>query len=127
VTFKAIRDGRIVSLLVTIGELPSEIQKTPTELQNALNGISVQNLNPDINRQLNLPEKIRGVVVTDIESDSSAASVLVPGDVILEINRKAISSLEDYENIVSRIKPEKDVLLLVYRRGSTIFVTISAK
>jgi serine protease Do len=127
VTFKAIRDGRIVSLLVTIGELPSEIQKIPTEFQNALNGISVQNLNPDIYRQLNLPEKIRGVVVTDIESDSSAASVLVPGDVILEINRKAISSLEDYENIVSRIKPEKDVLLLVYRRGSTIFVTISAK
>jgi serine protease Do len=127
VTFKVIRNGRVVSLQVTIGELPSEVQKTPTEFQNALNGISVQNLNPDIYRQLNLPEKIRGVVVTDIESDSSAASALVPGDVILEINRKAISSLEDYESIVSSIKPEQDVLLLVYRRGSTIFVTISDK
>jgi serine protease Do len=127
VTFKVIRDSTIISLLVTIGELPSEIQKTPTEFQNALNGISVQNLNPDIYRQLNLPEKIRGVVITDIESDSSAASALIPGDVILEINRKAISGLEDYENIVSRIKPEQDILLLVYRRGSTIFVTISAK
>ncbi len=76
---------------------------------------------------MNLPEKIRGVVVTDIEPGSPTETSLMPGDVILEINRKAISNIEDYESIVSKIKPEKDVLLLVFRRGSTIFITISGK
>jgi serine protease Do len=127
VELKAIRNGEIETLTVTIGELPTEIQKTPTVFENALRGINVQNLTPDIYRQLNLPEKIRGVVVTDIESGSPAETSLMPGDVILEINRKAISNIDDYEIIVSKIKPEKDVLLLVFRRGSTIFITISGE
>jgi serine protease Do len=102
VAMKIIRDGEIETLTVTIGDLPVEAQKTPTEFENALKGVSVQNLTPDIYRQLTLPEKIRGVVVTDIESLSPAETRLMPGDVILEIN-------------------------LVFRRGSTIFVTISGE
>ncbi len=127
VELKVIRDGKIEIIQITIGELPTDIQKVPTVFKNALKGISVQNLTPDIYRQLNLPEKIRGVVVTDIEPGSPTETSLMPGDVILEINRKAISNIEDYESIVSKIKPEKDVLLLVFRRGSTIFITISGK
>jgi serine protease Do len=128
VEMKVIRDGQVKTLTVTIGDLPVESrQKTPTQFKNALNGVSVQNLTPDIARQLNLPEKIRGVVVSDIETGSSAETRLLPGDVILEVNRKAISNIEDYEAIVSKIDPDTDVLLLVFRRGSTIFVTISGE
>jgi serine protease Do len=125
VEMKVIRDGETRTLKVTIEELPTEEQKVPTEFKNALKGVSVQNLNPEVYRQLNIPEKIRGVVVSDIEEGSPAASRLMRGDVILEINRKAISNAEDYEALVSKIKPDMDVLLLVFRRGSTIFVTIS--
>lgn len=127
VEMKIIRDGKIFTLSVTIAEIPTETQKTPTTFKNALKGVSVQNLTPDIYRQLNLPEKIRGVVVTDIEAGSPAETALLPGDVILEINRKAISNIEDYEEIVSVIKPDSDVLLLVFRRGSTIFITIGGE
>ncbi len=127
VEFKVIRDAEEITLNVTIRELPSEDQKTATAYKNAMRGISVQDLNPDIYRKLNLPDKIMGVVVTDVESGSPAESRLTPGDVILEIDRKASSNLGDYELIVSKIKPEKDVLLLVFRRGSTIFVTISGE
>jgi len=121
---KVIRDGEIVELSVTIGTLPSETEKTPTTFKNVLKGISVQNLTPDAYRQLNLPDRIRGVAVTDIEPDSPSATALIPGDIILEINRKAISNIEDYESIVSKIKPDQDVLLLVFRKGSTMFVPI---
>jgi serine protease Do len=120
-----IREGELLSLMVEIGELPSDDQKVPTKYENVLRGVSVQSITPDINRQLNLPEKIRGVVVSDVETGSPAEARLLPGDVILEINRKAISGIEDYESIVSAIDPESDVLLLVFRRGSTIFVTIN--
>ncbi len=127
VEFKVIREGETIALQVTIGELPTDDQKTSTRYKNAMRGISVQDLNPDLYRKLNLPDKIMGVVVTDVEPGSPAEARLTPGDVILEINRKASSNLEDYELIVSKIKPDKDVLLLVFRRGSTIFVTISGK
>jgi len=124
VGLKVIRDGEIVELSVTIGNLPSETEKTPTTFKNVLKGISVQNLTPEAYRQLNLPDRIRGVVVTDIEADSPSVTSLIPGDIILEINRKAISNIEDYESIVSKIKPDQDVLLLVFRKGSTMFVPI---
>jgi serine protease Do len=124
---KVIREGEIETLTVIIGDLPTEAQKTPTEFQNALKGVTVQDLTPDIYRQLNLLEKIRGVVVSEVEAGSSAENRLIRGDIILEINRKAISTIEDYEEIVSKIKPDMDILLLVFRRGSTIFVTISGE
>ncbi|RJQ14658.1 MAG: DegQ family serine endoprotease [Nitrospiraceae bacterium] len=122
-----IRNGEKKKLSVTIGELPVETEKTPTSYENALKGVSVQNLTPDIYRQLNIPEKMRGVVVANIESDSLAETALIPGDVILEINRKAVANVDDYKTIVSEIKPGKDVLLLVFRKGATIFVTIGGE
>lgn len=127
VDVKVIRNGETKTFKLTIEELPTEDQKVPTEFKNALRGVSVQNLTPDVYRQLNIPEKMRGVVVSEIEVRSPAELKLMRGDVILEINRKAISNTNDYEVLVSKITPETDVLLLVFRRGSTIFVTISGK
>ncbi|MDH4027881.1 MAG: DegQ family serine endoprotease, partial [Nitrospirota bacterium] len=126
ITLKIIREGKPRTFKVLITELPSEEEKAPAVFSNALKGVSVQRLTPDIYRQLNLPDKIMGVVVVNIEGGSPAESALIPGDVILEINRKAVSGVEDYEAVVSGIKPESDVLLLVFRRGSTIFVTIGS-
>ncbi|HDZ61541.1 MAG TPA: DegQ family serine endoprotease [Nitrospirae bacterium] len=121
-----IREGKYKKLSVTIGELPSEAQvPPPTVYKNALKGISVQDLTPELYKQLNLPEKIRGVVISNIKSGSPAASRLLPGDVILEIKKKAVSSLKDYDLIVSSIKSDEEVLLLVFRKGSSIFITIS--
>ncbi len=125
--FKVVRDGEIFTVSVIIGEIPTEEQRAATEYKNALRGINVQELSTDIYRKLNLPDKIRGVVITEIEPGSPSESRLIPGDVIQEINRKAISNLEDFETIVSKIKPDRDVLLLVFRRGATTFVTVSGE
>ncbi len=127
VEMKVIRDRETKTFKVTIEELPTREQKIPTEFKNALRGVSVQNLTQDIYRQLNIPEKIRGAVVSEIEEGSPASLKLMRGDVILEINRKAISNIDDYEAIVSKITPETNVLLLVFRKGSTIFVTVSGE
>ncbi len=128
VEVKVIRDGGIKTLMVTIGELPTDIQKAPpTEYENAMKGVSVQNLTPELYRQLGLPEKTRGVVVANIEGGIPADTKLMIGDVIIEINRKAIAGIEDYEAIVSKLKPDEDVLLLVFRRGSSIFISIGGE
>ena len=53
--------------------------------------------------------------------------VLSRGDVIQEINRQRVTDIKDYENIVAKINPEEDILLLVFRNGSSIYVTVSAR
>jgi len=127
VKIKIIRDGKPMTLNVTIGELPVEETKKEDKMgkyENSLRGVMVQNLTPEIYKQLNMPERIRGVVITSIDPDSPSAQRLQRGDVIIEINRKAISSVDDYEKVVSKIKPEEEILLLIFRQGSTLFVTV---
>ncbi len=132
VDLKVIRDGRVKTLIVEIGELEAEVKKTaPTSYKNALKGVSVQNLTPEIYRQLNLSEKTRGVVVSAIKSGSpagkgmSSVTKLKTGDVIIEIKGKAITGLKDYDAVVSKIQSEEEVLLLISRKGKNLYITIS--
>ncbi len=124
---KVIRDGEYLTLSVKVGELGAEVQKTPAAYKNVMKGVNVQNLTSAIYDQLNIPEQLRGVVITDIERGSPSETALMRGDVLMEINRKAVANVDDYEAMVSQITSGQDVLLLVFRRGSTIFVTISGK
>jgi len=48
-------------------------------------------------------------------------------DIIMEINRKRISNTKDYEAVASRIKPDRDILLLIFRDRSTLYITLSAQ
>jgi len=128
VKIKVIREGEAKALTLTIAELAQEApQKEGSVINNALRGVTVQNITPEIRKQLNLPERIRGVVVSDIGEESPAETKLMTGDVILEINRKATGSITDYEKIAAQITPEENVLLLVFRKGASIFVTISGE
>jgi serine protease Do len=70
---------------------------------------------------------LKGVVISNIDEDSPAAMVLERGDVIQEINKQKIISIKNYENIVSKLKPEEDLLLLVFRDGTSIYVSLSSK
>jgi serine protease Do len=75
--------------------------------------------------RLNLPAS-RGVVVTDVRPGSFADDVgLNRGDIILEINRQPISSVEDFRNIQAKLQKGQDVVFLVRQRGrdsGTIFL-----
>lgn len=121
-----IRDNKKKTLQVTISDLPGDMQKSSKgDYDNLLNGVSVEDLTPELSGRLHLPKKIKGVIVTDVERESPAAMLIMKGDIILEVNRKKISSLSDYEKLVSTIKPGKDILLLIFRGGSSLFLTLS--
>ena len=128
VTLKIIRENKTQVKKVTISELPADMQKpSKGEYNNLLNGVYVQDISPEISARLNLPKRIKGVVVTDVDEESPAAMVLMRGDVIQEINRQKITGVKEYEKIVSKITTESDILLLVFRGGSSIFITLSGK
>jgi serine protease Do len=126
VEMKIIRENTKEIMKVTIGDVPADMQKpSKGEYDNLLNGVSIQDLTTEVFSKLNLPKKIKGVVVTDVEEESHAAMLLMRGDIVQEINRQRITSVSDYENVVSTIKPGKDILLLIFRGGSSLFITLS--
>jgi serine protease Do len=127
-TLRVLRDGELLTLKVTIGELPAETQLSSSENdRNALWGVSVQDITADIAEKLNVPEKINGVIVNDVAEGSPAFGILSAGDVIQEINRVKITGVKDYEGVVSRLRKDDSILLFVYRGGSSLFVTLSQK
>lgn len=127
VAITILRNGKEQKLEVTIAELPSEMQRLQGKFDNILKGVMVQGLTPEMKKNLDVPKRITGVVVTDIEDGSPAEGVLMANDVILEVNRKKITGMKDYEAVVSQIKADHDVLLLVFRNGSAIYITLSSK
>ncbi|MDO8282366.1 MAG: DegQ family serine endoprotease [Thermodesulfovibrionia bacterium] len=123
-----IRDGKLANLKITITELSAASEKPANALlENALMGVTTQDITPDIYKELSIPQKLRGVVISNVAEDSPAVEKLIRGDVILEINRKAVSNNNDFNDFVSKIKPEEDMLLLVYRKGASIFVPLIGK
>jgi serine protease Do len=83
----------------------------------AMQGVQVQNLTPDIAQQLQLPMGTKGVVVDSVDQSSAAAEKgLQRGDVIIEVNRKAVNNMTEYRNALAGAD-DKPVLLLVIPQG----------
>jgi serine protease Do len=97
------------------------------DYQNVMKGIGVQDMNPELSKKLKIPDKVKGVIISDVDESSVGSGVLLQGDVIQEINRKKVSDVKSYQEIVAKIKKEESVLLLIFRGGSSLFVTLSEK
>jgi serine protease Do len=120
-----IRDKAEKTLRVTVGEMPDgKNGVTMTERDNVLKGVSVQDLTTDLRRKLKIAEDIAGVVVADVASGSPARGLLVRGDVIQQVNHRDVGTAADFEEALSGIKPKDTVLLLVYRNGGSVYLTI---
>ena len=134
VPVEIIRDGRRQTLQVQVGQRPTEEElaaqaggapdegealgeEAPVAPGTAL-GLSLQSLNPQIIRALNLPADVRGVVITSIDPGSDAADKgLRRGDVILSVNRVAVTSPAQVLSAVeaARRAGRTSVLLLIKR------------
>ena len=89
--------------------------------------MQVENLSPEVAQQLNLPAGTRGVVVTSVDPNSTAAeSGLTRGDVIQEVNHKPVNNVEQFRDAI-RSAGNEPLLLLVNQQGSTRYVVISPK
>ena len=122
-----IRDEKRQTIRVMISEMPSDMEQLAGTFDNVLQGVHVKNITPSARGSLTIPERIQGVIVTDIDADSPARRVLAKNDIIIEINKKKITNSDDYRNVASRIKSAQDVLILLYRKGSVLYITLSGR
>jgi serine protease Do len=88
-------------------------------------GLAVANLTPDARQQLQVPASVHGVVVQNVRPDSPADDAgLQSGDVILEVNRNATSSADQFASEVHQVPAGKDMLFLVWSKGNASYRTI---
>jgi serine protease Do len=93
---------------------------TPVEF-----GLRVEDLGTDRARRAGY-ENMKGVLVTEIDPASFAEDIgFVRGDLIIEVNHTAITSVADYRRAVSGLKPGQDILFKIRRRtGGEQFDTV---
>jgi serine protease Do len=128
---RVFRDGKEQDIPVTLAELPAKPSAqgsaAPGASQGPRLGVSVDQLTPQIARQLGLPGQTTGVVVTDVNPASPAEEAgLRRGDVIQEVDRKPVTSLAQFRSAVSQAG-NGPVLLLIDRAGDHIFVVVQTK
>jgi serine protease Do len=85
-------------------------------------GLAVAELTPDVRQQLHIPQQVNGVAVQNVRPASPAEDAgLAPGDVILEVNRKPVTSAEQFVNEAHANPAGKDLLLLVWSQGNASY------
>ena len=100
-----IRQKKELTLEAEISERPQGLlEKVSYEAAGKWRGLEVEDLGSQNARRFRIEEK-KGVVVVDIEPNSPADEAgLIPGDVILEINKQSIKNLSDYERVTKELK-----------------------
>jgi serine protease Do len=91
-------------------------------------GMTLDQVTPDIARQLDLPANTGGAIVRDVERNSPAANAGVgPNDVIVEVNRHKVSNVSQVTKELQAVQSGQPAFLLIWRDGSSLFVTMTKK
>jgi serine protease Do len=129
VKVELLRDGKAKSVEVTLGEQPADGSVAgpggeQAEDSSLFAGVSVQEIDAATRSRLRIPPNVRGILVARVDPQSPAASMgLRPGDVIVEVNRIETPSVDAFRKATRQ--SERRALVLVYRDGVTIFMSLS--
>lgn len=118
------RDGESVSINVRLGQLHSDedaIRKLtgtqPKQLSGFFDerfGLGLDELSPEMAKQLGYENGVRGVLVTDVTPGQVAyKNGLCAGMVILQVGSQSTRSLTDYGTAMRNTQNEKGVLMLI--------------
>jgi S1-C subfamily serine protease len=118
------RNGKRLVVGVRTEELPVETkplaaQPSPTQapVANTSFGLQLQEVTPDLKRDLGLKTD-SGLVVVAVAPNSPAATAdIQPGDVITEVGKTPVSTLDTLQKALGDQKNKSNLLLLLDRRG----------
>ena len=127
VTVNLLRDGKEVERQAKVGEMEEENTSAAKSPIHPSLGVTVQNVTPQVARELGL-KKSAGVVVTGVEPGSPAAEAMIHvGDVIQAVNRKPVKNVDDFVKIVEKAKGGGSLLLLVQRGANSLFAAVTPR
>ena len=116
-----VRNGAARTVEATLTEAPRVGPEPPAAPADAPSlGIAVAPVTPDTLGRAGLPESAKGVVIKSLD-DSSGESLLRVGDVILQVNGRAVTTPEEFEKATANLKSGDAVRILWQgRRGGLI-------
>jgi serine protease Do len=129
VPVKVVREGSTKEFTVALKELPSDQLASKdngsSNDTDALNGVTVGDIDSNVRQQFDVPRDLKGAVVTDVDPDSASyAAGLRPGDVVLEIDRKPVTNAEEAVKLSENIKNKSSILLRVWSKGGSHYLVV---
>jgi len=124
VKIRILRDGEVKIFSVRLEEQPAQasVSSEPAQQNLEVLGFRSQELTPPLAQQFQLQPGAGKVIVTDVDQSGNAFRAgLRAGDVIIAINKQAISSYAQYTALLQKVKSGDLVFLLVDRRGSKVY------
>ena len=130
------RKGKPLKRQVKVGELEESEQEVasldpkqgaPLAKEVQALGMKLAKLTPDLRERFELKDDVKGVVVTEVSADSSAAERGVrPGDVIVEVAQEEVAQPQDVVDKVKKVQDakRKTVLMLIQRASDLRFVPL---
>jgi serine protease Do len=97
------RDGKQVDIPVTLAPLDDSPVDTPrvTDEAAGMDGVSVEELTPQLRQQLRIEDGQDGVIVSRVAPASkAAASGLRRGDLVVAIDRQPVRNAADFERLM---------------------------
>jgi len=132
VRLTVMRDGFERQQSVTLGEQPGEHSEARsvnggTATDRVLDGVSLETVAPELSNRYGLGRNTKGVAIRRVAPNSAAAEAgLEQGDVILEVNRQPVGTVDQLNRQLNEATSDT-TLLLVSREGHTRYIVISTK
>jgi serine protease Do len=133
------RNNQRKTVSVTIDELDLEAEQTLSARRTTPNvpepqptptgfGMTLEPITPEAARRISLPANAGGAIVTDVDRNSPAGrGGVLPGDVILEVNRQKVANLSQVTRELQKVQNGQVAFLLVWRDGNNQFVTMTKR
>ncbi|MBT2774559.1 DegQ family serine endoprotease [Halomonas sp. ISL-60] len=118
------RDGEELTESVELGSWPDAEQQPGQASSNnqARLGVMVAEIDDAMREQLNIPG---GVIVRQVEADSVAADAGInPGDVLVSIDHRSVSSSDELVEIVEALPNDRAIPVRLFRDGRSLFVAL---
>lgn len=119
-TLNVVRDGRALNVVVKLAERASvrESEGQPSDFSlpvrrpGSLLGLSVREIDAEFAERYDLPKDMGGVLVARVDPMGPAIEADIErGQVLLEINRRPVRSVDDFRRLTANARPG-DVLAL---------------
>jgi serine protease Do len=123
-----LRDGKEQTLKATVGQLsvPTRESKEGGHERGGASrlGLLVEPLTPDMAQRLGYPNQ-RGVLVAGVEDGTIAADAGIrEGDLITEVDRHKVASVDELEQAIGKADLKQGVLLLLKRHEASVYVVL---
>jgi serine protease Do len=121
VQVKILREGKDVTLPITVGEIKENEVVSSGETGEL--GLTVEKVTPEVAEKLG--SERAGLVITGVKPGSAADDAgLQRGDVIAEINRHPVRTVADFRRETARVRKGQSVLFLVRRGQGSLFLAL---